>query len=101
MIDKDLRELLLAFNAHGVDYWVVGGYAVGVHAEPRSTKDLDIFIRADEKNSEVIFRALKAYGAPMEGLIPAAFRDEPTSVPSTAWLQRTLFRASAGLYRRL
>ena len=80
MIDKDLRELLLAFNAHGVEYLVVGGYAVGVHAEPRSTKDLDIFIRADGKNSEAVFRALGAYGAPLEGLTSAAFRDEPASV---------------------
>lgn len=37
MMYKDLKELLLAFNAHGVKYLVVGGYAVGVHAEPRAT----------------------------------------------------------------
>ena len=80
MIDKDLRELLLAFNAHGVEYLVVGGYAVGVHAEPRSTKDLDVFVRADTKNSEAVFRALEAYGAPLGGLTPAAFKDEPGSV---------------------
>lgn len=42
MIDKDLRELLLALNAHEVEYLIVGGYAVGVHSEPRATKDLDI-----------------------------------------------------------
>jgi len=28
MMNKDLKELLLAFNAHGVKYLVVGGYAV-------------------------------------------------------------------------
>lgn len=80
MIDKDLRELLLALNAHEVEYLVVGGYAVGVHSEPRATKDLDIFIRADEKNSLAVYRALATYGAPLENLTPSAFKDEPTSV---------------------
>ncbi|HTV04285.1 MAG TPA: hypothetical protein VME86_02875 [Acidobacteriaceae bacterium] len=80
MIDKDLRELLLALNVHGVEYLVVGGYAVGVHSEPRATKDLDIFIRADEKNSLAVYRALAAYGAPLENLTSDAFKDEPASV---------------------
>lgn len=79
-MDKDLKELLLAFNEHGVEYLVVGGYAVGVHSEPRATKDLDIFIRADAKNSEAVFRALGDYGAPLAGLTPENFRDEPASV---------------------
>jgi len=42
MMQKDLKELLRAFNEHGVRYLVVGGYAFGVHAEPRATKDLDL-----------------------------------------------------------
>jgi hypothetical protein len=80
MIDQDLKDLLLALNAHGVEYLVVGGYAVGVHSEPRATKDLDIFIRADEKNSVAIYHALAAFGAPLKNLTPEAFRNEPASV---------------------
>jgi hypothetical protein len=80
MIDQNLKELLLALNAHDVEYLVVGGYAVGMHSEPRATKDLDIFIRADEKNSMAVYRALAAFGAPLNGLTPSAFRDEPASV---------------------
>lgn len=80
MLQKDLKELLLAFNEHGVEYLVVGGYAVGVHSEPRATKDLDIFIRPDLKNSEAVFRALKAYGAPLDGLSASDFRNEPGAV---------------------
>jgi hypothetical protein len=79
-MDKDLKELLLAFNEHGVEYLVVGGYAVGVHSEPRATKDLDVFIRADVRNSEAVFRALSDYGAPLADLKPENFRDEPSSV---------------------
>jgi predicted nucleotidyltransferase len=75
MMPKDLKELLSAFNDHGVKYLVVGGYAFGVHAEPRATKDLDLFIRSDKENSEAVFRALAQYGAPLAGLSPADFMD--------------------------
>src|ERR1700735_1516085 len=76
MMPKDLKELLRAFNDHAVKYLVVGGYAFGVHAEPRATKDLDLFIRSDEQNSEAVFRALAQYGAPLAGLSPSDFRDD-------------------------
>lgn len=72
---KDLKELLRAFNQHGVKYLIVGGYAYGVHAEPRATKDLGVFIRSDEENSQAVFRALAQFGAPLDGLSPADFMD--------------------------
>jgi hypothetical protein len=75
MMPKDLKELLRAFNDHAVKYLIVGGYAFGVHAEPRATEDLDIFIRSDEENSKAVFRALTQYGAPLDGLSPADFMD--------------------------
>ena len=75
MLPKDLKELLGAFNDHRVKYLIVGGYAFGVHAEPRATKDLDLFIRPDEENSQAIFRALAQYGAPLNGLSPSDFMD--------------------------
>ena len=75
MMPKDLKELLLAFNEQHVRYLIVGGYAFGVHAEPRATKDLDIFIGADEENSQAVFRALAEYGAPLDGLCPRDFMD--------------------------
>jgi predicted nucleotidyltransferase len=78
MMPKELKEILRAFNDHGVKYLVVGGYAYGVHAEPRATKDLDIFIRSDEENSQAVFRALAQFGAPLDGLSPADFMDGST-----------------------
>ena len=74
----DLKELLRAFNDHGVKYLVVGGYAYGVHAEPRATKDLDIFIRSDQENSQAVFRALAQFGAPLDGLSIGDFMDGST-----------------------
>ena len=77
---KDQKELLSAFNAHSVEYVVIGGHAVSEHSQPRATKDLDIFIRADQKNSEAVYRALVEYGAPVSGLSPADFRNNPESI---------------------
>jgi hypothetical protein len=79
-MQKDQKDLLAAFNAHGVKYLVIGAHAVGVHAEPRGTKDLDVFIKADEENSKAVFAALAEYGAPLEGMTPDDFNDKPTSV---------------------
>lgn len=76
MMPEDLKELLRAFNDHAVRYLIVGGYAFGVHAEPRATKDLDVFIATDLANSIAVYRALAAYGAPLESLTPADFRDQ-------------------------
>jgi hypothetical protein len=80
MLANGLKELLLAFNAHGVKYLLVGGYAVGVYAEPRATKDLDLFIRPDRINAEIVHRALAAYGAPLQGITPSDFFSDPHSV---------------------
>lgn len=77
---KDQRDLILAFNAHGVKYLVIGAHAVGVHADPRGTKDLDVFIKADEANSQLVFAALKEYGAPLGKMKPADFNDAHSSV---------------------
>jgi hypothetical protein len=78
MMPTDLKELLRAFNDHEVKYVIVGGYAYGVHAEPRATKDLDIFIRSDEENSQAVFRALTQFGAALDGVSPADFMDGST-----------------------
>ena len=77
---KDQRDILAAFNAHGVKYLVIGGHAVSIHADPRGTKDLDVFIKADEENSKAVFAALTEFGAPVGGMTPADFNDKPTSV---------------------
>ena len=52
------------------EYLVVDGYAVGVYAEPRFTKDLDVWIGDVPDNLARVKRALAAFGAPSE-LLPS------------------------------
>ncbi len=77
---KDHKELLSVFNKHNVEYLVIGGHAVGFHAEPRGTKDLDVLIRSDAKNSQAVYSALAEFGAPLSGVVPADFNGHPETV---------------------
>jgi hypothetical protein len=72
---QDYRDLLSAFHAHGVKYLVVGGLAVIYHAQPRFTKDMDLFIKADPENARAIYAALAAFGAPLQDYSPEDFTD--------------------------
>ena len=80
MLTQDMKELIRMLNEQGVEYLLVGGYAFGVHAQPRATKDLDLFIRADARNSNAVFKALCKYGAPIHGLTAKDFRDAKTGL---------------------
>jgi len=72
---EDLKELLSSFNMHRVEYLVVGGYAVSFHAQPRATKDLDVFISANPANAQLAYQALGSFGAPLEGISPEDLAD--------------------------
>ncbi|MFN0106835.1 MAG: DUF6036 family nucleotidyltransferase [Bryobacteraceae bacterium] len=65
---RDFEDLLFAFNAQNVKYLIVGGYAVSFHAQPRATKDMDLFIKADAANAKAAYAALVTFGAPLGGI---------------------------------
>jgi hypothetical protein len=75
---QDFKELLSVFNAHGVKYLIVGGYAVSFHAQPRFTKDIDLLVKPDFENAQAIYSALTEFGAPLEGLSPEDFMERGT-----------------------
>jgi hypothetical protein len=72
---QDYKDLLSAFHAHGVKYLIVGGYAVIFHAQPRFTKDIDLFIKADPANAQAIYAALANFGASLEDIRPEEFAE--------------------------
>jgi len=63
--NPDFRDLFAALNDTGTEFLVVGGYALAVHGHPRFTKDLDVWVRADEANARKVWKALAAFGAPV------------------------------------
>jgi hypothetical protein len=72
---QDHKDLLSAFHAHGVKYLIVGGYAVILHAQPRGTNDIDLFIKADLANARAVYAALAEFGAPIQNIRPGDFAD--------------------------
>ena len=59
----DARGLFRTFGDHGVDYIVVGGFAVHAHGFLRGTVDLDIIPRPDLANLSRLGEALVSIGA--------------------------------------
>jgi hypothetical protein len=50
-VNSDFRDLFAALNAAAARYLLVGGYAVAFHAEPRFTRDLDVWIEPSVENA--------------------------------------------------
>ena len=67
-MNRDFRDLLAEFNAHHVEYLVVGAHALAVHGHVRATNDLDIWVRPETANARRVIAALKAFGAPLRDL---------------------------------
>jgi hypothetical protein len=44
-INPDFSDLFASLNAAGARYLLVGSYALAIHAQPRFTKDLDVWAR--------------------------------------------------------
>lgn len=70
---QDFKELLELFNAHEVEYLVVGAYALAFHGAPRNTGDIDLFVRVHAENAKKIMAALIAFGFGSLGLKESDF----------------------------
>jgi predicted nucleotidyltransferase len=62
----DFKDFLKLLNFHGVEYLIVGGYAVGLHGYPRATGDMDIWIAVDASNAKKVANVIREFGMPDE-----------------------------------
>ena len=74
-MNQDFKDLFKILNEYHIRYLVVGAYAVVYHAEPRYTKDLDIWVDPTIKNAEKTWKALAEFGAPLENVSVKDFSD--------------------------
>lgn len=74
-MNSDFRDLLQLLKEEEVEYLVIGGYAVIYHAQPRSTKDLDIWLNPSTENAQRVGRALHRFGIPLIGVTLDDFAD--------------------------
>lgn len=108
-MNSDFKDLLRIFGEEGVEYLIVGAYAVIHYSQPRYTKDIDIWIKPSVENAERVARAFGIFGIPLievtqkdfeaEGLqyvigVPPCQIDFLTSLPGSppfdqAWERRS------------
>jgi hypothetical protein len=64
-LNDDFRDLLILFADSGVEFVVVGAFALSFHGAPRASGDIDLFVRAESNNADRVFGALARFGAPL------------------------------------
>jgi predicted nucleotidyltransferase len=75
-LPPDFKEFLRLLNSHGVDYLVIGGFAVGFHGYPRSTSDIDIWISKAPENVVRVVAAIREFGFDTPNLTPELFQQQ-------------------------
>jgi len=70
---------LSAFNTEGVDFLLVGAYALAAHGLPRATGDMDTWIRCSDDNARRVWHALQRFGAPLTDVILDDFKTPNTA----------------------
>jgi len=76
-LPKDFKEFLRLLRAHGVEYLLIGGWAVGYHGYPRSTDDLDVWIAIAPGNATRVVETLRDFGFDVPELAAELFlRDD-------------------------
>lgn len=63
--NPDYLDLVDCFRAEGVEFLVVGAFALAEHGLPRATGDLDVLVRPTLSNARCVCAALARFGAPL------------------------------------
>ena len=64
----DFEEFIASLTAHGVEFLIVGAYALALHGAPRFTGDLDVFVRPTAENAARLLASVRSFGFPVEDL---------------------------------
>ena len=62
LLPDDFKEFLRLLNEAGVEYLLIGGYAVGYHGYPRTTADMDIWVANTSQNAAKVVSVFHQFG---------------------------------------
>jgi predicted nucleotidyltransferase len=82
-LNEDFRDLLIELADAGVDFVIVGAFALAFHGAPRASGDIDIFVRPEPTNASRLVKALLRFGAPLDS---AAVSEEDFARPGLVYL---------------
>jgi predicted nucleotidyltransferase len=64
-LNDDFRDMVVALADCGVEFVVIGAYALAFHGAPRASGDIDLFVRPSPENAKRLVTALRQFGAPL------------------------------------
>jgi|SRR4051812_49142608 hypothetical protein len=64
-LNDDFRDVLVLFADCGVEFVMVGAYALAFHGAPRASGDIDLYVRPSLDNAARVTEALNRFGAPL------------------------------------
>ncbi len=65
-LNEDFRDALVLLADGGVEFVIVGAYALAFHGAPRASGDIDVFVRPSPANAQRVFDAMTRFGAPLQ-----------------------------------
>lgn len=75
LFNPDFLDFIQALNNNGVEYIVVGGFAVILHGYNRTTGDIDIWVNRTSDNYKRLMKAFNEFGLPSFDLTQDKFLD--------------------------
>ncbi len=75
-LPNDFKEFLRLLRVQGVEYLLIGGYALGCYGYGRVTDDLDIWIAIAPANAERVMKVLTDFGFDVPELTTDLFLKE-------------------------
>lgn len=98
----DLKLLLTALNTHGVDYLLIGGYALYALGYQRGTVDIDIVLRPTLEQGQRVKQALLLLpDGVAKDIDPAWFPEGDTIRVADAFVVDLMFNACGESYESL
>jgi hypothetical protein len=80
-LNEDWNAFLRALTSTGTRFLLIGAHAMAIHAEPRFTEDLDVFVQPTLANARRVRKALVQFG--FDSIAPEA---SELAKPDRVWM---------------
>lgn len=99
---EDLKSLVRSLNEQGVEYLLIGGYALFIHGYHRATTDIDVLVPATLESGEKVKAALMVLPDQVaRDLEPAWFTEGENIRVADAFLVDVMLNACGETYETL
>ena len=98
----DLKLLLRSLNEHGVEYFLIGGYALAAHGYQRATIDIDVMVAANAQAGQRLKEALMVLpDQAAKDIEPAWFEEGENIRVADAFVVDIMLNANGQTYEAL